>query len=341
LFLLDYRMGAPPSRTSPLGQPWGYAVLDPAQFGTPDEPGPALAFLRARIARALAECDGLRIDHPHGWVDPWVYRSDDPDPLHAVQTGARLFSSPDDPQHPGLAKFAIARPHQIDKAQEKHVDRRVSDLDDEQVRRYSILVDEIVSQLTLARGTKAVGRAKAVACEVLSTLPYPVGRVLERHELGRFRVTQKINLTDPADVYRIENARPQDWIMLGTHDTPPIWQMAQEWQRSDKATNWGRYLADLLVVAAERRAAAREFAASPGQLVNACFAAMLASRARNVVVFFPDLFGMRARYNEPGVVSEANWSLRVPADFEAFYDEQRARATALDVATCLCLALRR
>jgi hypothetical protein len=40
-------------------------------------------------------------------------------------------------------------------------------------------------------------------------------------------------------------------------------------------------------------------------------------------------------------VSEANWSLRVPADFEAFYDEQRARATALDVATCLCLALRR
>ncbi|HEX5104001.1 MAG TPA: 4-alpha-glucanotransferase [Pirellulaceae bacterium] len=331
-FLRGYRMGAPPSRTNPQGQPWGYAVLDPAQFGTAEEPGPALAFVRARIARVLAECDGLRIDHPHGWIDPWVYRSEDPDPLHAVQTGARLFSSPNDPQHPALAKLAIARPDQIDHAELHYADGRVKDLDDDQVRRYSILVDEIVTQQA------AAGRAKAIACEVLSTLPYPVGRVMERHDLGRFRVTQKLDLGNPADVYRLENALPHDWIMLGTHDTPPIWQLAEQWQGGERAAGFGRYLAELLAAPAEREALAAQIAGNSGRLVNSLFAAMLASRARNIVVFFPDLFGLTVRYNEPGVVSDANWSLRVPADFEAFYDRQRQRGRALDLDACEELA---
>lgn len=329
LFLPGYLMGAPPSRTNPLGQPWGYAVLDPAQFGTADAPGPALAYVRARIERALAECDGLRIDHPHGWVDAWVYRSDDPDPHHAVQSGARLFSSPNDPRHPALTQFAIARPEQIDQAEPLHADGRVTNLDDEQVQRYSILVDEIVAQQA------AAGHATAIACEVLSTLPYPVGRVMERHGLGRFRVTQKLDLANSADVYRIENAEPQDWIMLGTHDTAPIWQLAETWNGTPTAAVWGRYLAEFLAASDQRDELAREIAADPGRLINACFAAMLASRARNVVVFFPDLFGMTARYNEPGVVSERNWSLRVPTDFEAHYRQRCDRGAALDVPACV------
>src|SRR5581483_3427425 len=32
LFLPGYAMGAPPSRTNPDGQPWGYPVLDPNQY---------------------------------------------------------------------------------------------------------------------------------------------------------------------------------------------------------------------------------------------------------------------------------------------------------------------
>jgi 4-alpha-glucanotransferase len=31
LFLDNYLMGAPPSRTNPEGQPWNYPVLDPAR----------------------------------------------------------------------------------------------------------------------------------------------------------------------------------------------------------------------------------------------------------------------------------------------------------------------
>ena len=71
----EYRMGAPPSRTNPEGQPWNHAVLDPAQLvvagpdGTP-QAGLALRFLRARMDKMFAELDGVRIDHPHGFVCP-------------------------------------------------------------------------------------------------------------------------------------------------------------------------------------------------------------------------------------------------------------------------------
>lgn len=105
----------------------------------------------------------------------------------------------------------------------------MSDLHDSQaVVRYSILIDSIVL------GSAKPGQSSsAIACEVLSTLPYPIERVLERHGLGRFRVVQKAKLDTPADVYRIENARPEDWIMLGTHDTPTIWN-------SPRADCWSR-----------------------------------------------------------------------------------------------------
>ncbi len=335
LFLPGYCIGAPPSRTTLQGQAWGYSVLDPAQFGTSLAPGPALMFVRRRIARALAECDGLRIDHPHGWVDPWVYRADSSDPLEAVRNGARLFSSPDDPNHPQIAKYAIARSEQIDRSEPLHADGHVTDLDDEQVNRYSILVDEIVFQQTLQ------GKTKAVACEVLSTLPYPVGRVMVKHELGRFRVTQKIDLVNPADVYRIENALPQDWIMLGTHDTPPIWQLAEKWCRGTEGLAWGKYLAQFLAPPTERAALAGEIAANAAKLVNSCFAAMLASQARQVVIFFPDLFGITTRYNEPGVVSDANWSLRLPSSFEEFYAAQLRSEKALHLQECLQFAANR
>ena len=68
-FLRGYLMGAPPSRTNPEGQPWGYPVLDP------DNPA-GRALVVARADKAFAEYDSLRIDHPHGLVCPWVYPED-------------------------------------------------------------------------------------------------------------------------------------------------------------------------------------------------------------------------------------------------------------------------
>lgn len=326
-FLAGYLMGAPPSRTNPEGQPWGYAVLDPAQL---ERGGPALRLFIARIEKAFAEYDGLRIDHPHGLICPWVYRADTDDPAQAVRDGARLYESPDLPDHPELAPFAIARPAQLDRSLPRYHDGWVRELDDAQVARYALLFD------TIAEVSARRGRSVAdLSCEVLSTMPLPLGRALARHGLGRWRVAQKADLDDPRDVYRAENAAPADWVMLGNHDTRPIFDLVRGLPPRDR-DRWVRHLARRLSLGP---AAAAQTAGDPGRIATAMLAELFASAAQNVSIFFADLFGYVERYNVPGVVSDDNWRLRLPSDFDRLYAERRARGSALDLREALALAL--
>jgi 4-alpha-glucanotransferase len=321
-FLRGYLMGAPPSRTNPQGQPWGYPVLDPAQYA-----GAARALVVARAQKAFTEYDGLRVDHPHGLVCPWVYRDDAGDPGRAVREGARLFASPDLADHPALAAFAIVRPEQIDRSVPRYADRWVTELEADQIERYAILCDAILDT------AERLGRARAdLSCEVLSTMPTPLGSVLARHGLGRWRVTQKANLDNPSDVYRTETAAREDWLMLGNHDTAPIFAVVRDWPAA-KREQWARHLA------ARLRLAHPERLVSPRFFASAMLAELFVSRAENVSIFFADLFGLDERFNLPGVVNEDNWTLRLPHDFEALHQSQLAREHALDLPLAVELAL--
>lgn len=333
LLLSTLAMGAPPSRTNPEGQAWGYGVLDPDLYGTPAAPGAALELVRARARKLLREFDGIRVDHPHGLIDPWVYPASDPDPARAVQRGARLFSSP---EHGELSRWAIPRPEQIDAGEPAHADGRVRELTPAQVERYAILFDALVDA-----AREAGSGVDELIPEVLSTQPYPVRRVLERHGLGRFRVTQKAAMHDPGDVYRAENARREDWIMVGTHDTEPIWRAAERWVGTGVAPARAAYLAGRLVSdERERPQWAERTAASPLALARAELANLFAGPAANVMIFFPDLLGLREVYNRPGTVSAENWSLRVPPDFAAQYPRAAREGRALHLPAALATAIR-
>ncbi|HEY5921632.1 MAG TPA: 4-alpha-glucanotransferase, partial [Kofleriaceae bacterium] len=322
VFLPGYRMGAPPSRTNPEGQPWGYPVLDPAQYG-----GAARELIVARAQKAFAEYDSLRIDHPHGLVCPWVYRTDTGDHGEAVRTGARLFESPDLPDHPALAAFSIVRPDQIDRSLPRYHDAWVSGLDAYQIACYSLFVDAIVD------ATKKAGRWRDdISMEVLSTLPAPLAAVLAGHGLGRWRVTQTANLDDPTDVYRTENAVREDWLMLGNHDTPPIFAVIRGWSPA-QLEKWARHLAARLRLQQPHRLTSDRF------LASAMLAELFASRAENVSIFFADLFGIEERFNVPGLVDETNWTLRLPHDFEALHASRLDREQALDIPLAIELAL--
>ena len=336
LFLAGFRLGAPPSRTNPEGQPWSYAVLDPALYGTADAPGPARDFVRRRVGKLLGEFDGLRLDHPHGLIDPWVYRAAQADQLKAVRAGARLFSSPDLPDLPELAALAIAEAGQLDRSLQRHEDGWVRALREDQVDRYARLFDEVVA------AARAHGREVSdLVAEVLSTLPYPIGRVLARHGLGRFRVTQKASLTDPGDVYRSENAAPADWVMVGNHDTEPIWRVAERWTERGLAEAHAAHLAARLVPEGPgREQAAANLARSPQRLALGRLAELFAGPGQQILIFFTDLFGLRDAYNRPGVISDDNWCLRVPADFSTSHAEAARRGFALDLPRALAIALR-
>lgn len=318
-FLAGYRMGAPPSRTNAAGQPWGYPVLDPDQYD-----GAAGALVRARADKAFAEYDSLRIDHPHGLVCPWVYDARDPDGERAVQAGARLFESPDVAE---LARFAIARPEQLDRTQPRYADDWVHALDAAQVDRYARLMDIIVER------ARAHGRdVHDLSFEVLSTMPRPLGAMLGRYGLGRWRVTQKARLDDPTDVYRSEQAAREDWVMLGNHDTAPIFALLKAWPAATREA-WARHLSARLALAEPARLA------SDGFFASAMLAELLVSRAENVSIFFADLFGCEERFNVPGLVSGENWTLRLPADFDRVHAERLARGAALDLPLAVELAL--
>lgn len=336
LLLRGYALGAPPSRTNPDGQPWGYPVLDPALYRADGHDGPGLAFVGRRIEKLLSEYDGLRIDHPHGLVCPWVYRTDLADPLAAVQAGARLFSAPARPDHPALAPLAIARPEQLAAGgTAPYADDWVCRLEERQLDAYAILVDRIVEV------ARARGRDRLDLCfEVLSTQPYPLARVLARHGLGRFRITQKADVERPDDVYLPEQAQPSDWIMTGTHDTPPVWAVVERWEREGSAPARARYLARRLCAASSDRGKLLDWLAlGPWAVAQAELAVLFTSAARNVMIFVSDLLGEKEIYNHPGVVRADNWTLRVPRDFRRLHAERAGRGAAFDLPSSLALAL--
>lgn len=334
LFVEGYLMGAPPSRTNPAGQPWGYPVLDPAQCAAK---GPARALLEVRVQRMLADFDGIRIDHPHGLVCPWVYDAADPNPATAVGRGARLRCSPHLADHPALAALAIPAAAQLsgDPGIARYADDWVRTLTDAQVGRYGVLFEVVMAGVALA------GRRQSdVVCEVLSTWPYPLRRVMEQYDLGRFCVTQKADVARPDDVYRSENTAPRDWIMVGNHDTPPLWALAERWQSTAAGLERALYLAERLVPErAARPAVARWIAADPRHLCHAMVGDLFAAPARRVSLFFPDLFGMHEVYNRPGVVDAENWTLRLPCSFAEDYGQRLRTTRALNLPLALALAL--
>jgi 4-alpha-glucanotransferase len=332
LFRADYLMGAPPSRTNPAGQAWGYPVLDPAHY---EAGGPALRFVELRVDTMLAEFDGLRIDHPHGLVCPWVYAAADPDPDLAVARGARLRCSPDLPDHPALAPLAIPTPDQLsgDPGTARYADDWVRELRADQVDRYGVLFEVVMARVA-ARGRKT----RDVVCEVLSTWPTPLRRVMARHGLGRFCVTQKGDLTRRNDVYRGENSAPQDWIMVGNHDTAPIWRLAESWHGTAAGAARALYLAQRLMPRAELRGRlAGWIAADRRHLCQAMFADLFVGPARRVSIFFADLFGLREIYNRPGLVDAENWTLRLPSSFLADHAARVASGDAPNIPFALAL----
>jgi 4-alpha-glucanotransferase len=292
-------------------------VLDPDQLAG----GAARTLLAARIDKAFAEYDSIRIDHPHGIVCPWVYDAHAADPAIAVRDGTRLYESPD-----RLPRYAIAREDQLDRSMPRYHDRWVRDLDERQVTLYARLFD------LFAACAARHGRAMAdVSCEVLSTMPVPLGRVLARHGLGRWRVTQKANLDDASDVYRTENARREDWVMLGNHDTAPIFALIAGWS-ADTRAKWVQHLTARLSPREPRWD-------HDGWLASAMLAELFVCEAENVSIFFADLFGETTRFNAPGTVSDANWSLRLPSDFARVHGDRLRRGGALDIRLALALAL--
>jgi 4-alpha-glucanotransferase len=129
--------------------------------------------------------------------------------------------------------------------------------------------------------------------------------------------------------------------MVGTHDTEPIWRVAERWVATGAAAARAVYLAGRLVPdERERPRWAERAAASSLALARAELANLFAGPAGNVMIFFPDLLGLRDVYNRPGTVDAENWSLRVPPDFAVRYPRAASDGRALHLPKALATAIR-
>jgi len=339
LFLPEYLMGAPPSRSNPEGQPWGYPVLNPALFFSSNgQTGPALKLIEARIDKMFSRFDGIRIDHPHGLVCPWVYKNISDDVFDAVQNGARLYSSPDLPDHPLLKDYALVKKEQLnsDPSYPRYGDNWIQSLTDEQVDRYATVIDVILER------AEAVGASKSdILCEVLSTWPLPLKEVMLKRGLGRFCVTQKADPENPDDIYRRENTSAQDWIMVGNHDTKPIWRLAIERQGTTWYKARASYLASQLSQSQKQKESMlNEMLGNPNKFCEAMFCELFLGPAQHVFVFFTDLLGIKEIYNKPGITNSENWSIRIPPDYYHRYVVQSKNGEAFHIPRTLAKALR-
>ena len=149
-------------------------------------------------------------------------------------------------------------------------------------------------------------------------------------------MTQKAALGDPRDVYRSENARPEDWGMVGTHDTPSIWSVVDAWDRAGEICGRSAHdLADARAHAAEgvrREAQAFRDLLVPDRPSGDHVPELL--RGEFVAQQVRDLFGLREEYNVPGTVGPRNWSLRVPPAYVGDYGERLREGSALTFRAC-------
>ena len=310
LFLDGWFLGCPPDYFSKNGQAWGFPVMDPEKmFNADGSLGEGGILMKNLYKKMFKENPGgVRIDHIVGLIDPWVYKVGKK-PMCEDGAG-RLYSSP---EHPDLAKYAIARNEDLDWSLEADKEKRVKSLSDEQIRLYGRLIEKIV-----IGAAKECGLDKnSIVCEDLGTLTNPVAAVMEKYELQGMRLTQFVVPEKPAHPYRCKNITENVWNMVGTHDNNPI----ETWAESMINTHEGylhakNLVEDLFAEAENKDDIIVRLTQDKEYLTFVKLTEIFASKAKNVQIFFTDFFQIKETYNTPGTSGDQNWSLRLPNEFE-------------------------
>lgn len=330
-FMEDYYLGCPPDYFSVDGQAWGFPVIDPNKLFSPDG---TLAdggkILKARFEKMFEENPGgVRIDHIIGLVDPFVYKKENnPKPEEGA---ARLYSSPENEE---LKKYAIPTEENLNHEVTPDNEHRIINLSDDQIKQYARLLDKIVIQ---SASEKGIGK-ECIICEDLGTVTNPVLEVMDKLELSGLRVTEFVDPEVENHPYRIKNTEPMHWVMVGSHDNASLVSWLDEVYEQNKIELHAKNLAEDLNPS-NMDEFKQEIIENRSKFITAKFAELFASSAENIQVFFPDFFGLKQRYNQPGTSGDQNWSLRVPNNYECLYFDQLNKGEALNLPDALVMAI--
>lgn len=325
LFLEGWMLGCPPDYFSKDGQAWGFPVMNPERLfnadGSLDDGGKLMKNLFKKMFKENP--GGVRIDHIVGLIDPWVYKAGK---KPKIEEGAgRLYSSP---EHPELAKFAIAKLDDLDMELTADKEKRVKTLNKEQVKQYGRIIEKIVIAAAKEEGLDK----NSIVCEDLGTLTNPVAAVMKEYGLQGMKLTQFVEADKPEDPYRCCNICKKCWAMVGTHDNEPIKMWADSMIHTHIGYLHAKNLVDDLFKEADNKDDIIVRLTNDAEfLAQTKLVEMFASEAENIQIFFTDYFNVYDVYNRPGTSGDANWSLRLPDNYKEL--------TPINLANILKLAI--
>ena len=325
LFLKGWMLGCPPDYFSKDGQAWGFPVMNPERLfnadGSLDDGGKLMKNLFKKMFKENP--GGVRIDHIVGLIDPWVYKAGK---KPKIEEGAgRLYSSP---EHPELAKFAIAKLDDLDMELTADKEKRVKSLTKAQIKQYGRIIEKIVIAAAKEEGLDK----DSIVCEDLGTLTNPVAAVMKEYGLQGMKLTQFVEADKPEDPYRCCNIGKKCWAMVGTHDNEPIKMWADSMIHTHIGYLHAKNLVDDLFQEAENKDDIIVRLTNDSEfLAQTKLVELFASQAENIQIFFTDYFNVYDVYNRPGTSGDENWSLRLPDNYKEL--------TSIDLPNILKLAI--
>ncbi len=334
LFLEGWCLGCPPDYFSKDGQAWGFSVVDPEKMfnedGTLGEAGELLYKLYLKMFKENP--GGVRIDHTVGLIDPWVYKKGC---LPKIEEGAgRLYSSP---FHPELNKYSIARQDDTNNEVEPDKEKWIKKLDDAQVEKYARTIEKIV----IAAAREAGLDKDAIVAEDLGTLTYPVVRVMEKYALAGMKLVQFVVAEEKDHAYRCSNITENSWAMVGTHDNEPIRMWAQSMiGKAELTPHVDNLMEDLYSNAPNKDEIRERLYTDDKFLAFSKLVEIFAGKNENIQIFFTDFFGINEVYNRPGTSGDPNWTLRLPDNFEEFYERKLLEGEALNLPLAIIYAIK-
>lgn len=312
LFLQDWFLGCPPDQFAEDGQAWGFPMLDPEKiFNKNGSLGKAGKLIKELYKKMFTENPGgVRIDHVVGLIDPWVYKKGcTPKPEEGA---GRLYSSP---EHPELGKYAIATTDDIEYRVPADSEFRVKKLNQEQIDKYARFMKKLIIDTAVECGLTK----DEIICEDLGSQTYPVESVMEQYELNGMRLIQFSDPHKEKSKYRSSNVPANAWIMAGTHDSVPICMWAEDLVNTHEGYLHALNLMEDVypnIYGRERDDTIVRLTTDSKFLADTKMAELFTSKAKNVQIFFADLWGIHEVYNLPGSPEAGNWKLRIPSNFE-------------------------
>ena len=131
------------------------------------------------------------------------------------------------------------------------------------------------------------------------------------------RLTQFVVPEKEDHPYRCKNITEKCWAMVGTHDNRPIAMWADELVNTHEGYLHVKALVEDLYDYVENKDDIIVKMTQDAEILSKTkLIEIFASKAENIQIFFTDYFNVNDVYNVPGTSGDANWSLRLPNNFE-------------------------